>query len=109
MTQLPPPPPPVPPSPPSPGAPAHRGPRAAHPEQASATASIVLGVCAIVLTPLFGLGIVLGILAIVFGMLARRAAPHGLATAGIITGVIGVVLSAGWWAIVVASGVFSTS
>ncbi|HET9600718.1 MAG TPA: DUF4190 domain-containing protein [Acidimicrobiales bacterium] len=56
-------------------------------------ASMVLGICSIVLWWFFGLGIVLGILAVVFGVKERRRAPNGLATAGLVTGIIGLSLS----------------
>lgn len=67
-----------------------------------ATAALVLGIISIVLFWTFGFGIILGILAIVFGVLGRGRAREitaagqsdgqsGRATAGLVTGVLGVV------------------
>lgn len=60
--------------------------------QGLAIASLVLGILAVTLSFL-GLGIILGILAIIFGILAIRW-HKGKSIAGIITGSIGIVLSA---------------
>lgn len=63
------------------------------------TAALVLGIIAIVLSWTVVGGIVLGILAVVFGIVGRgrasrgEATNRGSATAGIVTGVIGVVLA----------------
>ena len=64
-----------------------------------AIASLVLGIIG-----LFLFGVIAGVLAIVFGALARKEIDrdptlggHGMATAGLVLGIIGVVL----WAIII--------
>jgi hypothetical protein len=63
-------------------------------------AALVLGIIAIVVAPLGGLGgVFFGIVAVVLGVLGRRAAqrdrlPHRSATAGLVTGLVGIVLGA---------------
>ena len=56
-------------------------------------ASTILGSCSIVLwfAPYFALP--MSILAIVFASKQKKIAPSGLATAGIITGIIGIVIN----------------
>jgi hypothetical protein len=56
--------------------------------QGLAIASLVCGIIG-----LFVLTIILGPLAIIFGLLAHRKAPSGLAKAGIIVGVVDVILA----------------
>ena len=63
-----------------------------------ATASLVLGILSIVTFWAFGFGAVLGILAIVLGVMGRRRAREavgnpnaGRATAGIVTGILGAI------------------
>lgn len=63
-----------------------------------AVAALVLGIVSILGFWTFGIGVVFGVLAIVFGLLGRKKAKEmpgdgkrGLSTAGVITGVIGVV------------------
>ncbi|MCP9944420.1 DUF4190 domain-containing protein [Streptomyces somaliensis] len=61
-------------------------------------ASMVIGIISLVTCFLYGLGVVLGILALVFGVIGRKRAQRGeadngaMATAGIVTGTIGIVL-----------------
>ncbi|MFD9792403.1 DUF4190 domain-containing protein [Streptomyces sp. NPDC059070] len=63
------------------------------------TTALVLGIISVVLFCLWGLGIILGILALIFGFLGRGRAKRGEATnggqalAGIILGVVGIVVS----------------
>ncbi|MEU4352535.1 DUF4190 domain-containing protein [Streptomyces sp. NPDC023838] len=63
------------------------------------TTALVLGIVSVVLFCLWGLGIILGILALVFGFLGRGRARRGEATnggqalAGIILGAVGIVVS----------------
>src|SRR6266508_6296852 len=61
------------------------------PSQGKAIASMVLGICAILLSWLFGIGLVLGPIAIPLGVQANRLRHNGMATAGIVTGILGVV------------------
>ncbi len=63
-----------------------------HPKRGRAIASLVLGVCSCAL-----LNIPCGILAIVFGASARKAAKHAMATAGLTCGIIGVSLASVAW------------
>jgi len=64
-----------------------------------ATAALVLGILAIVTSFTVIGGVLLGVLAIIFGVIAARRARRGLALgrgraiAGVITGVIGVLLA----------------
>ncbi|MFF7717356.1 DUF4190 domain-containing protein [Streptomyces sp. NPDC087659] len=63
-------------------------------------AALVLGIIAVVGFCMYGLGIVLGILALIFGFIGRARAQRGeannggMALAGIILGAIGIVVSA---------------
>ena len=66
-----------------------------------AIAALVLGILSILGFWTFGIGVVFGVLAVVFGLLGRNKAKEiagdgkrGIATAGIITGAIGVVAGA---------------
>jgi uncharacterized protein DUF4190 len=65
------------------------------------TAALVLGIVAVVLSWTVVGGIVLGILAVIFGTVGRVRVKHGeadnrrSANAGIITGVVGIVLAGG--------------
>jgi hypothetical protein len=65
----------------------------------SGTAALVLGIVAVVLCWSVVGGIVLGILAVIFGIVGRgranrgEATNRGSATAGIVTGVIGIILA----------------
>ena len=111
MSDLPPPPPPPPPGngwvPPPPGA-GYGGqaggaiqysPQLSRPQSSGlATASLVLGIISIVTFWTFGFGVLLGILAVILGVVARRRARDavgqtnaGRATAGIVTGVLGAI------------------
>ncbi|MGI5480348.1 DUF4190 domain-containing protein [Streptomyces lavendofoliae] len=60
--------------------------------------ALVLGIISVVLFCLWGLGVVLGVLALVFGVLGRKKAQrgeadnHGVALAGIILGAVGIVV-----------------
>ncbi|WP_374985602.1 DUF4190 domain-containing protein [Streptomyces fradiae] len=61
-------------------------------------AAMVIGIVSLVMCWAYGLGIVLGVLALVFGIIGRKRVQRGeannagMATAGIVTGVIGIVL-----------------
>jgi hypothetical protein len=100
---------PPPPPPPEYGAPGPYG--AAQPAKTSgmAIASLVTGILGIF--PCCSIGI-LGILGIVFGVLARKNIDasngtqkgRGMATAGLICGAIGVALGIIYWIVVVATG-----
>ena len=81
----------------------------ARPTNGLSIASLVLGICSIVLWWFFGLGIVLGILAVVFGVKARRRTPNGMATAGLVTGIIGLSLSVLFVVLVVISAASDVS
>ena len=61
-----------------------------HPKRGMAIASLVLGICSLLFT-FFGL--LLGILAVVFGSSANREGKVSVATAGKICGIIGIVCS----------------
>ncbi|MFJ8694083.1 DUF4190 domain-containing protein [Streptomyces roseolilacinus] len=63
-------------------------------------ASMVVGIVSLVTCFMYGLGIVLGILALIFGIIGRKRVQRGeannggMATAGIVTGAVGIVLGA---------------
>ncbi|MDQ1683831.1 MAG: hypothetical protein QOC82_568 [Frankiaceae bacterium] len=65
------------------------------------TAAMVLGIIGLVLFFTVFIGIVCGVLAIIFGIIGRnrarlgQASNHGQATAGLVTGIIAVVFSIG--------------
>ncbi|MCU1595180.1 MAG: hypothetical protein JWO12_2572 [Frankiales bacterium] len=88
-------------APPQYGAPQYGGPVSGPPRNGFGVAALVLGILALVLCfTIFG-GIVLGILALVFGVLGRRRAKNGEATnggmalAGAICGGLGMLASIG--------------
>ena len=57
-----------------------------HPKRGMAIASLVLGICS-----LFFFGLLLGILAVVFGSASNREGKVSVATAGKVCGIIGIV------------------
>ncbi|MEU4266923.1 DUF4190 domain-containing protein [Streptomyces sp. NPDC026092] len=69
------------------------------PSNGMGTAAMVLGIIAVVGFCMYGLGIVLGILALVFGVIGRKKVTRGeannggMATAGIVLGAIGILVS----------------
>ncbi|WP_228976788.1 DUF4190 domain-containing protein [Streptomyces sp. DH12] len=92
-----------------PGYPAHPGGYAAPygagawgpaPANGLGVASMVLGIVSIVGCWMYGLGIVLGVLALIFGIVGRKRVRRGeanngpIATAGIVTGAVGIALGA---------------
>lgn len=62
-------------------------------EQGLSIASLVLGILAIITSLVWYIGIILGVLAIVFGAVSVKKRGRKKAIAGIVTGSIGVVLS----------------
>lgn len=76
-----------------------------------ATTALVLGILSICLFWAFGFGVVLGVLAIVFGILGKNKASTlpaqfagGRAIAGLVTGAVGTVLGVGFFLLVIAAG-----
>lgn len=60
-----------------------------------AIASMVIGILSLVLCCCSEyIGLVLGILAIIFAVIAKKQSPSGMATAGLVCGIIALVLSA---------------
>lgn len=62
-----------------------------------AVASLILGIVAIVggiSTVGSGYGLIAGIIGVILGALARKSNPTGMATAGLVCSIIGLVLSA---------------
>ena len=57
------------------------------------TASLVLGIVSVVLSWVPLLGIAAGILAIVFYTHQKKIYPNGMATAGLVTGIVGLFFS----------------
>ncbi|NBM15306.1 DUF4190 domain-containing protein [Streptomyces sp. GC420] len=70
------------------------------PQNGYGTAAMVLGIVAVCLFCAYGLGMILGVLAIVFGILGRKRVRRGEATnpgqavAGIVLGVVSIVITA---------------
>ena len=62
---------------------------ASHQDQHNGIVSLVLGIISVVI-PI--LGIVTGIIAIVYSKKQKKIAPSGMATAGMILGIIGIIL-----------------
>lgn len=56
-------------------------------------AAMVLGIVSIVLCCLYGISIICGILAIIFGIIGLKSVGRGMAISGIITGAIGIFIS----------------
>ncbi|MDX1652615.1 MAG: DUF4190 domain-containing protein [Brumimicrobium sp.] len=88
-------------------------PQAAPQSNGMATASLILGICSIVLFWLWFVGVICGVLAIIFGVVAKnkiKANPNmggaGAAKGGLITGIIGIVI---WLIMVIVVAVFLTS
>jgi len=74
-----------------------------------AITSLVLGICSVVFTCIYG-GLPLGILGLIFGILARKSSKKGMAIAGIILSSVGLVLGVAFILIVIgvlASGILS--
>jgi hypothetical protein len=61
---------------------------AVHPKKGMAIASMVLGIVSVVLFCIWYVSIPCAIIAIVLGFLAKKAGKIGMATAGIVTGII---------------------
>jgi hypothetical protein len=74
-----------------------------------AIAALCCGIAAIPLTLFCGLGVVLGVLGLVFGLVSMRKIDRaagaltgrGMALAGVICGAVGLVLSLGYWVIII--------
>lgn len=64
-----------------------------------AVAALVVGICSIVFDFIFvWLGLILGIVAIILGVMARKQNPtDGKATAGLVCGIIGAALAIVCW------------
>uniref|UniRef100_UPI0006256358 DUF4190 domain-containing protein n=1 Tax=Streptomyces odonnellii TaxID=1417980 RepID=UPI0006256358 len=82
--------------------------------------AMVLGIISVVVFCIWGIGIILGVLALVFGIIGRRkvrrgqATNGGMALAGIVLGAIGAVISAAFlgfliWAIANGENLDSTT
>jgi len=65
--------------------------------------SLVMGILSITLGCCYGIGFLFAIPGLVCGIIARRYEKSGLATAGIICSIIGMVLAIAFWAIIIAS------
>ncbi len=64
-----------------------------------AVTSLVLGICALVF-PFIGLGwlsVLVGIVGIILGAIAKKKEPNGMATAGIVMSIIAVALGLIMW------------
>jgi hypothetical protein len=81
------------------------------PSNTQGLVSMILGIAAIPLICCFGVGIPLGIAAAVLGFLGKRKAEQGLATnrgqalAGLICGIVAIVLGVIWVIVVLSSNV----
>ncbi|WP_330287484.1 DUF4190 domain-containing protein [Streptomyces sp. NBC_00576] len=85
-------------------------PMAPQPMNGMGTASLVVGIISAVFFCLWPLAIILGILAVVFGLVARQRARRGQATnpgqalAGIICGAVGIVIAVAFGVLIIAFG-----
>lgn len=91
------------------GAPGYQ-PYGVQPSNGMATAALVLGIASIVLFWSFGFGVLLGILAVIFGVLGGNRAKElpgepqaGRAKAGLITGIIGIVGGVAFFIVIFAA------
>ncbi len=84
-------------------------PMAPQPMNGMGTASLVIGIVSVVFSCLWPVAIILGILAVVFGLVSRQRARRGQATnagqalAGIICGVVGIVLAVAIGVVIIVS------
>ena len=62
-------------------------------KKAFCIASMVLGIVSIVMCCSYGISIICGILAVVFGILGIKSEKKGMAISGITTGAIGIIIS----------------
>lgn len=70
---------------------------------ALAIVSLVMGILSITLGCCYGIGFLFAIPGLVCGIIDRRYEPSGLATAGIVCSVIGMVLAIAFWAFFIYS------
>jgi hypothetical protein len=76
-------------------------------------ASMVLGIMSILVSWIVFAGVggvICGILAIIFSVKQRKSNPNGVATAGLVTGIIGLILSTLWtclYLLTLISGAYS--
>jgi hypothetical protein len=61
------------------------------PTNGKAVAALVLGICSVVV-PVWGIGLVLGIIGLVLAIGAKKENPSGMVTAGLVLSIIGVAL-----------------
>ncbi|MGW6568777.1 DUF4190 domain-containing protein [Streptomyces sp. NPDC054975] len=77
------------------------------PSNGMGTAAMVLGIIAVAGFCMYGLGVVLGVLALIFGIIGRKKVTRGeannggMATAGIVLGAIGTLVSAVFLAFII--------
>ena len=67
------------------------------PSNGAGVAALVLGIVGIVTGWLYGLGCILGIIAVVMAVMSKKnVGPNGMATAGLVCGIIAIVFGAVW-------------
>lgn len=83
--------------------PPQNNPYAPRPGRGFAVASLVLGICSIVLCCVWYFSVILAILSFIFGIVGVKKGGGGMATAGIITSAVGFVLAVAVIIMVIAS------
>ena len=71
-------------------------------------ASMTLGILSILFSWLpfiSALALIAGVLAIIFAVMQKKAAPNSMATAGLVTGIIGLIFSTLWTILYLAAAV----
>lgn len=59
-------------------------------------ASLILGICSIAICCCYGVGVVPAIIGLILGILQNKKNANGIATAGIVLGIIGILLNVVW-------------
>ena len=59
-------------------------------------ASLILGICSIAICCCYGVGAIPAIIGLILGILQNKKNANGIATAGIVLGIIGILLNVVW-------------
>lgn len=81
------------------------------PTNGLAIASMVLGIASIIFGLCYGIGLVLGVISIVFAIISKKASDGklcGMALAGLICSIIGIVISIVFWVFLIIGLTYMT-